>query len=92
MALTNDILLAGFLFGGVMISFVLARLGYLDLDHGFRRSSAPGENYWLKDKVYRSILLSCSLKKTSTDLFTYSFSAGLLLHLACILRKQKWSL
>lgn len=58
MALANDILLAGFLFGGVMISFVLARLGYLDLDHGFRRGSAPGENYWLKDKVYRSIYSS----------------------------------
>lgn len=41
-----------------MIGFVLARLGYLNIDEVFRSGAAPGEYYWLKQKVYRGIFLS----------------------------------
>lgn len=41
-----------------MIGFVFARLGYLNIDVGFRAGAAPGEYYWLKQKVYRGILSS----------------------------------
>lgn len=41
-----------------MIAFVLARLGYLNIDVVFRKSAAPGEYYWLKQKLYRGIFLS----------------------------------
>lgn len=47
-------LLSGFIFGGAMIGFALARLEYLNLDV-FRDGSSPGEYYWMKQKVYRGI-------------------------------------
>lgn len=57
-------LLPGFIFGGAMIGFVLGRLGYLNLDVGFRAGAAPGEYYWVKQKVYRGIFPPYSQRNT----------------------------
>lgn len=45
----------GILFSVAMVGFALARVSYLDLDGYFRTHAAPGESFWFKDKLYRSM-------------------------------------
>ena len=41
-------IIAGFIFAGALLGFVLARLQYLSIDDKFRVGASPGEWYWLR--------------------------------------------